>query len=326
MTLQTSSLISSIVGAALWSTTAYSGTYEVTVTNLTSGVHLTPLIVAAHPSDFRLFTTGQPASPELQAIAEGGDVSSMAALLEGQGAVVATGGGLLAPGSSETLTISTADNSGNDFLSIASMLLPTNDGFIGLNGFNLSQLSGVVDLDAYDAGTEGNDEIVGTTAVGERGFPAPPPVVATGLGSGGTGYTLDPEGFVHIHRGVHGDRDAEGGATDINALVHRWLNPVARVRVRMIDAGPAGPGAVPSLTALDYSVSAVEIFWEPAVSADSIVTGYEVSRDGELLATIDALSFFEENLDSATTFEYTVTPIDAEGRAGTSTSVSVSTR
>ncbi len=326
MTVKTSSLIPAILGAALCSTAAHSGSYEVTVTNLTSGIHLTPLIVAAHGSDFRLFAAGEPASVELQTIAEGGDVAPMAALLEGLGAVVATGGGLLAPGASETLTITTDDTSGNNFLSVASMLLPTNDAFIGLNGFNLSQISGPVNLSAYDAGTEGNDEVVGTPAIGQRGFPAPPPVVATGVGSGATGYSLDAEGFVHIHRGVHGDRDPSGGNSDINALIHRWINPVARVRVRMIDDAPAGPGAVPSLTALDYSSSAVEIFWEAATSADSVVTAYEVRRDGELLATVDALSFFEDGLNAATEFQYTVTPVDSEGRTGAATNVSVSTR
>ena len=36
---------------------------------------------------------------------------------------------------------------------------------------------------------------------------------------------------VHIHPGVLGDTDMNGGASDLDSRVHRWLNPVARVTV-----------------------------------------------------------------------------------------------
>lgn len=309
--------------------------YEVTVTNLTSGIHFTPLIAAGHSGDLSMFSAGEAASSQLQAIAEGGDVSSMAALLEGAGASVATGGGLVAPGHSETLIINT--DGGNNYLSIAGMLLPTNDGFVGLNSIDLSSVSGSATFNAsgYDAGTEANDEVVGSGAAGEAGFPAPPPIVATGTGTGGSGVHANVEGFVHIHRGVIGDMDQNGGVSDINSAVHRWLNPVARVHVRQIhsDTGSVdggntvsgAPSAIASLTAQSYSQSAVEIFWGAADSADSAIAYYEVSRDGTVLDMFDGRSFFEEGLNAGTSYTYYVVPVDAQGRRGPQTGVNVST-
>ena len=310
--------------------TATAAEYEVTVTNLTSGIYFTPVIVAAHPSDVQMFAVTEQATPQLQAIAEGGDVSSMAELLEGIGASVATGGGLVAPGASETFTVSS--DGGNGSLSLATMLLPTNDGFTGVNSINLGSINGSATFYArgYDAGTEGNDELVGTAAIGEPGFPAPPPVAAGGTGTGGTGFQLDPEGFIHVHRGVIGDMDPNGGVSDINSAVHRFLNPVARVNVQIVGGGDGGqaaggPSAVASLSAEAYSSTALEIFWGDADSSDSIVTSFEVTRDGAVVATNDGRSFFESGLDAGTTFIYQVTAIDAEGRRGPATSIEVST-
>ncbi len=311
-----------LLSAAAWSSSAMAADYEVTVTNLTSGLHFTPVIVAAHPGNVRMFQAGTAASSELQAIAEGGDVGPMAALLGSIGANVETGGGLVAPGASETFTISTTE--GNDFLSVASMLLPTNDGFLGLNSLPLRGASGTHDIPGYDAGTEANDELAGSGAPGEPGFPAPPPVVASGTGTGGTGVPGTAEGFVHIHRNVIGDANRTGGSSDINAYVHRWLNPVARVTVRALDA-TSGPGRVGSLSGTAYSQTAVEIFWEAATSADSVVTNYEVTRDGQIVADRDARSYFEEGLDAATDYVFEVTAIDAQGRRGQSSSVTVTT-
>ena len=307
---------------------AQAAEYEVTVTNLTFGMHFTPLIVAAHPQNVQLFAAGSPASPQLQAMAEGGDISGLAELLDSEGAAVVMGEGLLAPGTSVTFTINA--EGANNHLSVASMLLPTNDGFVALNGARLTGANALYNLPGYDAGTEANDEIIGSGAPGEAGFPAPPPVVATGTGVGGTGYETPVEGFVHIHRNVLGDIDALGGLSDINAAVHRWLNPAARVSVRLLDGGAdgavdGGPSAVADLSALAYSVSAVEIFWADATSDDSFITEYEVRRDGELLISEDVRSFFEEGLEANTIFTYEVTPVDSEGRRGPATDVVVST-
>ncbi len=309
-------LVAAAIGA---SGVAQAADFEVTVTNLTAGVYFTPLIASAHPADVAMFGLATEASPQLQAIAEGGDVSGMAELLEGIGASVATGGGIVGPGQSETLMVSTSD--ANTRLSVTSMLLPTNDGFLGINSVALPSAAGVTEYHfarGYDAGTEANDEIVGSGAPGEAGFPVPPPVAASGtLGSGGHGVPASIEGFVTVHRGVLGDLDPEGGYSDINAAVHTFNSPVARISVRMIGGGDAaGPSTVENLTGIAYSSTALEIFWDAAVSSDSIVTGYEIRRDGEPLVALDGLSLFEEGLDAGTEYTYSVRAIDANGDAG----------
>ncbi len=311
--------------ASVVSATAAASTYEVTVINLTNGMHFTPLILATHSPSAQMFRSGAAASPQMQAIAEGGDTSGMAALLTSVGATVVTGDGLLAPGGTATFMI---DDGEGDVFSMAGMLLPTNDGFAGVSSANLPTGAAgsrvVLNVPGYDAGTEANDEVVGSGAPGEAGFPAPPPVVASGTGTGASGVPTQAEGFVHIHRNVLGDLDATGGISDINATVHRWLNPVARVIITKV-GGESGVTSVAGLNGQVYSTSALEIFWQAATSADSYVTGYEIRRDGTLVDTRDGTSFFDDNLQADTEYTYEIRAIDAAGNVGGPSSVSVRT-
>ena len=214
---------------------SYATDFDVNVTNLTRGVYFTPLLVAAHPAETALFTSGQPASASLQAMAEGGDISALSNDLAGLNATVAENpaGGLLGPGETTSATMNTDNAPDNVLLSVVGMLLPTNDGFLGLNAITIPSEPGTYtwNVNGYDAGTEANDEIRGSGAPGEAGFPAPGPVdAASGMnGTGINGATV--EGFVHIHRNDLGDDDALGGNSDIDNTGHRWLNPVARVTV-----------------------------------------------------------------------------------------------
>ena len=208
--------------------------FDVEITNLTRGSWFTPFLVTAHPEGANLFSSGQPASANLQAMAEGGDISGLAADVEALSAtsVENPAGGLLAPGQSTTASLDTDAAPDNTRLSIVAMILPSNDGFMGLNAVPIPTEPGryVFNVNAYDAGSEGNDEIIGSGAPGEPGFPAPPPVAAES-GTGGTGVDATAEGFVHIHRNVLGDDDLTGGVSDIDNRVQRWLNPVVRVVV-----------------------------------------------------------------------------------------------
>ena len=125
----------------------------------------------------------------------------------------------------------TADS--NSVLSVVAMILPTNDGFIGLDNWQIPTEAGVytVYLNAYDAGTEANDELRGSGAPGEAGMPVPPPLQPL-LGNGGAGVTvIENNATVHIHRGNLGDADLNGGTSDINNTVQRWLNPIAKLTV-----------------------------------------------------------------------------------------------
>ena len=206
---------------------------NVRIVNLTNGIWYTPFLVAAHTDDSRLFTTGEPASASLQAMAEGGDISGLVSDLTTIGATISENpaGGLLGPGLSTDTDINT-DGTDNVRLSVVSMLLPTNDAFMGLNAITIPTEPGtyVFNVPAYDAGTEANDEILnGAGAPGAPGMPADPGGLAGSGATGAAGPDANPN--VHIHRNSLGDTDATGGVSDLDSRVHRWLNPVARVIV-----------------------------------------------------------------------------------------------
>ncbi len=215
------------------STTASAVDFNVEVINLTNGLWYTPFLIAAHPEGTSLFTTGQPASASLQAMAEGGDISFLVTDLEAIGATIAEdpAGGFLAPAMSANADLNT-DGTSNVLLSVVSMLLPTNDAFAGLNAIIIPTEPGtyIYNIPAYDSGTEANDEIInGGMAPGVPGIPGDP----GGLGgTGGTGAAMaDANTNVHIHRNTLGDLDPDAGRSDLNSTVHRWLNPVVRVVV-----------------------------------------------------------------------------------------------
>jgi len=220
------------LGASIASASASAEIIDVEITNLTQGMYYTPLIVAAHQDNIQFYQLGETASDALATMAEGGDISLLSAAVTGAGGVVSENpaGGLLAPASTTVLT--DFDTGSNGYLSIAAMLLPTNDGFAALNAWPIPSTPGTytINLNAYDAGSEVNDEIVnGGGALDVPGIPAAPG------GQGGTGATgvtdTETNETVHVHRGNLGDSDATGGTSDVNSTVHRWLNPVAKVVV-----------------------------------------------------------------------------------------------
>ncbi len=77
-----------------------------------------------------------------------------------------------------------------------------------------------------------------------------------------------------------------------------------------------------NVTGLVYSSTAIELFWSRSVDS---ATGYRVERDGEELTSRDARSFFESGLSAGTTYEYTVTELDANGHDLSSSSISLTT-
>jgi len=208
---------------------------SVKVTNLTHGIHFTPLLVAAHESTTDLFEVGETSSANLQQMAEGGstaglqvDMTNAAATFDANPA-----GGLLAPGQNATaiLDLSGTDN---DHLSVVGMLLPTNDAFIGLDSIAIPTKAGTYTffLNAYDAGTEANDELLNPGAGGAPGVAGIPLAPGNDAGTGGTGAAgVDSNLMIHVHRGVLGDTDAMGGNSDLDSRIHRWLNPVAKVEL-----------------------------------------------------------------------------------------------
>ncbi|MEM7208820.1 MAG: spondin domain-containing protein [Pseudomonadota bacterium] len=205
---------------------------SVTLTNLTGGMYFTPRLLVAHTSAVDMFEVGTAASTGLATIAEGGDTSVLGAALDAtpDNNRHQSFGGLLAPATvSAVYSFETDDH---PYLSMAAMLLPTNDAFVGLDSWVIPTEPGTytINLNAYDAGTEANDEIVnGGGALGVPGIPVDP---GGNAGTGGTGVTAtEANNTVHIHRGNIGDDNPTGGASDVSNSVHRWLNPVARLTV-----------------------------------------------------------------------------------------------
>jgi hypothetical protein len=195
--------------------------YEVTITNLTRGQRFTPILVASHKKGVSLFTLGEPASPELATLAEEGNTGPLTALLLGMPEVkdVVSSGGLLNPGSSVTVTVEAGG--GFDRVSVAAMLIPTNDGFFALNGVEGPKGNEGLTLFslAYDSGSERNDELCAS-------FPGP--FFAECGGSGGGGQPVgSEEGYVHIHAGIHGIGDFIASDRD-------WRNPVAKITIRRV--------------------------------------------------------------------------------------------
>lgn len=194
--------------------------YEVSITNLTRGQQFTPILVASHKSSVQLFKLGAPASPGLATLAEEGNTAPLTAelvALSGTGQVV-SGSSLTNPGATTTLIVE--GRRGFARLSVAAMLIPTNDAFFALNGIELPRGDDTltVTAPAYDAGSERNDELC--TSV-------PGPFFAECKGSGGGARVGGGEGYVHIHAGIH-------GIGDLPAAVRDWRNPVALITVRRV--------------------------------------------------------------------------------------------
>ncbi|GAB1044333.1 spondin domain-containing protein [Shewanella algae] len=205
---------------------------EISINNLTHGNHFTPLLIAAHDGNSHLFQAGEPASSALQKMAEGGDISELQlAVTANNGVIVANpAAGLLAPSAKVEKVM--LDSGALTHLSLVAMLLPTNDAFVGLDGWEIPSTPGsyTLYLNAYDAGTEANDEqITGGGAPGVPGIPAAPDGMG---GQNGTGVMDDSSNDrVHIHPGLLGDTDPNGGISDVDSRIHRWLNPVAALIV-----------------------------------------------------------------------------------------------
>lgn len=217
---------------------AFGAEFSLTVKNLTHGTWFTPLLITAHDRHTDLFETGKQASGELQAMAEGGDISGLLGLLGGEDAdtVADPNNGLLPPGGVVSDVWLDTDRSRYRYLSIVAMLLPTNDGFVGLDSLRIPRIPGTYTyfLNGYDAGTEANDELINTTDGGTPGVPGIPGAPGEDAGTGGSGAAgVDTNTNVHIHPSVVGDTNPAGGISDLNSTIHRWQNPVAEVIIEV---------------------------------------------------------------------------------------------
>ncbi len=194
--------------------------YEISVTNLTRDQQFTPILVVTHKPTVALFNLGQPASSGLATLAEEGNTAPLSTTLAALPTVgeVLTAPGLLGPGETRMITIPRGGNFRR--ISVAAMLIPTNDAFFAVNKLLAPMGSAplMVFSPAYDAGSERNDELCASI---------PGPSFVECGGEGGGGAPGGGEGFVHIHAGIH-------GIGDITASQRDWRNPVARIVIRRL--------------------------------------------------------------------------------------------
>ena len=119
--------------------------------------------------------------------------------------------GPILPGKTVTATFTVSGQA--RYLSLASMLVNTNDAFIGANGVELYNRR--MTLAGYDAGSEANTEDCAYV-------PGPP------CGSHVHDDTNAAEGFVHVHAGIH-------GGSGLTPAQHDWRNPVAIMVIERVD-------------------------------------------------------------------------------------------
>ncbi|WP_019616745.1 spondin domain-containing protein [Psychromonas ossibalaenae] len=204
--------------------------YQIEVSNLTNNQPLSPLLISLNDGRFMPWVEGSSASVALEKLAEGGDNSELltAAQHADSGSYkVISADGPTGAGASKAWIVEfeTAHESiPTVHLSLAAMLVNSNDAFTGVDSLSLESLAvGDYKMNyypAFDAGTEINSELIGS-------IPGP--------ADGGTGYseTRDDIDFVHIHPGVISSDD--GLADSVLNAGHKFDNPVLSIKVTRLE-------------------------------------------------------------------------------------------
>jgi hypothetical protein len=216
-----------LLGGTLFSATAAADSFfEVTVTNITKGSVFTPIMVATTLEGDRFFELGAPASLEIETIAETGNPGPLQDSLDAYDITNSAHLPFLGPGESVTQTVATRGK--YDHISVAAMVIPTNDIFFAVNGVkgpkhgnkgkgnaNKESRTVTVTAMAYDAGTELNDELcISLPGPGCGGDPGPP--------------SDNGEGYIYPSPGIQ-------GVGDLNANALAWSNPVAVITIRRVE-------------------------------------------------------------------------------------------
>ena len=198
-------------------------TYKVTVSNVTANQPFSNAAVIIHMPAYHAFQAGQAASVALERLAESGSNRRLLSEASDNAAYVASksGSSEILPGKSETINVSVPLDANGFKISIASMLVNTNDAFAGVSSNKIADLavgeSFAIHIPVWDSGTEANDESADA-------IPGP--------AGGGQGFDASREGdvnFVAIHQGVV--TQADGFATSALNESHRFNNPVGLLRV-----------------------------------------------------------------------------------------------
>ena len=87
------------------------------------------------------------------------------------------------------------------------------------------------------------------------------------------------------------------------------------------DVPPTAPG---NFRSTGTSLDSVSLAWNASTDNEG-VTGYRISRNGSVIATVNALTYVDTNLSDGTTYNYTVTALDAAGNSSNPSSLTAST-
>ena len=218
-----------VTASAIYANGSGIRTYEVTITNLTSGQPFTPPVLATHKKNLGVFKVGEPASVGVHRIAENGGNAWLVAALSNDDKVfdVVQGAGAIVPGGDSGIISITADKKAK-LLTFVNMLICTNDGFTGVNSLKLPKKVGKVVAASsigYDAGTEINTEDFADLVPPCQGLVTPPPVMPFGTGVSDT--ALVEGGVITVHPGI-------SGISDLMPGVHGWVDPVADITIERI--------------------------------------------------------------------------------------------
>ena len=192
--------------------------YRIKITNLTNAQPLSPPVAMLLSESVSFWEIGEAASVALETLAEGGDGSVLLSLNAANPQHADTAA--LVPGASTEFTLE-MEHSADNHLSVAGMLVNTNDAFSGVSAVNLDDLGSGHKMTffsyVYDAGTEMNTEAVGTI---------PGPV------DGGEGFNAardDVTSVVTFHSGVVSADDNHAASTLSEA--DKFDNPALRIEV-----------------------------------------------------------------------------------------------
>lgn len=150
---------------------ATAGELKITVTSdqPAGGFAFSPVWFGVHDGSYRTFTPGAAVSPALRTAAELGDPSALAAAFTGHGSQAVAGSAPIGPGGTESTTLNVTDPMTQQYLSFASMVVPSNDFFFGNSdplAFRLFNSGGqflgpitikIFGTEVWDAGSEANN-------------------------------------------------------------------------------------------------------------------------------------------------------------------------
>ena len=133
------------------------------------GAHFSPLAGAAHATDASLWSAGDVASDGIRSMAETGATAALRAEVEALGgaALYAQGGEVRRSPGTAQWTVRVSED--RPAVSVVTMIAPSPDWFVGVDGLDLRDGDGwadrvVVDLAAYDAGTDSGETYTAANA------------------------------------------------------------------------------------------------------------------------------------------------------------------